>query len=81
MTKRSDNTYPIDVFWIARYDYQPGWTLLSHTHPFYQIIYVLEGEAHLRSEEHTGTERTLSRNPLPDKNRSQRDKYLRSSTG
>ena len=50
MTKRSDNTYPIDVFWIARYDYQPGWTLLSHTHPFYQIIYVLEGEAHASVE-------------------------------
>lgn len=46
MAKIVTATYPIDVFWIARYDYQPGWELRSHTHPFHQLIYVLEGAAH-----------------------------------
>jgi AraC-like DNA-binding protein len=33
----------VDVFWIARYDYEPGWFLEPHIHDFYQMIYVVDG--------------------------------------
>jgi AraC-like DNA-binding protein len=33
----------VDAFWIARYDYEPGWLLEPHAHDFYQMIYVVDG--------------------------------------
>jgi AraC-like DNA-binding protein len=43
----------IEVFWIARYDYEPDWRVLPHTHDFFQLFYVLDGEgtAILRARE------------------------------
>ena len=34
----------VDVFWIARYDYEPEWRVLPHSHDFFQLFYVLDGE-------------------------------------
>ncbi len=34
----------VDVFWIARYDYEPDWRVLPHSHDFFQLFYVLDGE-------------------------------------
>lgn len=40
----------VDVLWIARYDYEPGWVLKSHNHDYYQIIYVIDGQGSARLE-------------------------------
>jgi AraC family L-rhamnose operon transcriptional activator RhaR len=34
---------PVDVLWIARYDYGPGWSLPLHNHDFLQMILFLDG--------------------------------------
>lgn len=34
----------LEVLWVARYDYLPGWKLKNHKHAYYQIIYIIEGE-------------------------------------
>ncbi len=34
---------PVDVLWIARYDYRPGWSLPLHNHDFLQMILFLDG--------------------------------------
>ena len=36
---------PVDVLWIARYDYNPGWVLSPHNHDYFQMIFFLDGEA------------------------------------
>ena len=33
-----------DVLWIARYDYQKGWSLHPHHHSYFQIIHFLNGQ-------------------------------------
>jgi AraC-like DNA-binding protein len=33
----------VDVLWIARYDYEPGWRVLPHRHEYFQLIYILDG--------------------------------------
>ncbi|MDI3311452.1 MAG: AraC family transcriptional regulator [Thermoanaerobacterium sp.] len=33
----------VEILWIARYDYQPGWILTEHEHNYYQMIYVIDG--------------------------------------
>ena len=33
-----------EVFWIARYDYEPDWRVLPHTHDFFQIFYMIDGK-------------------------------------
>ena len=35
---------PVDVLWIARYDYRPGWVLQLHDHDYMQMILFLEGK-------------------------------------
>ena len=50
----ADGGYFNDVvlLWISRYDYNPGWQLLPHSHDeFYQLIYCISGEgcAHIDS--------------------------------
>lgn len=35
---------PIEVYWTARFDYQPRWTLRLHRHSFFQIICFRDGE-------------------------------------
>jgi len=35
---------PVDVLWIARYDYGPGWTLRLHHHKHLQMILFLDGK-------------------------------------
>jgi AraC-like DNA-binding protein len=35
---------PVDVLWIARYDYGPGWALRLHRHDYLQMILFLDGE-------------------------------------
>ncbi len=32
-----------EVFWVARYDYEPSWGFDPHCHDFYQLIYVVDG--------------------------------------
>lgn len=32
-----------EVYWVARYDYQPNWAFDSHVHNFFQLIYVMDG--------------------------------------
>jgi AraC-like DNA-binding protein len=34
----------VEVFWIARYDYEPQWRVLPHSHDFFQLFYILDGE-------------------------------------
>ena len=34
---------PVDVLWIARYDYRPGWSLPLHSHDYIQMILFLDG--------------------------------------
>ncbi|HEY3837069.1 MAG TPA: helix-turn-helix domain-containing protein [Bryobacteraceae bacterium] len=35
--------FPVDVLWIARYDYGPGWVLRMHQHDYLQMILFLDG--------------------------------------
>jgi AraC-like DNA-binding protein len=35
---------PVDVLWIARYDYDRGWTLRLHHHNYLQMILFLDGK-------------------------------------
>jgi AraC-like DNA-binding protein len=51
----------VETYWVARFDYTPGEDLQPHQHPFYQLVYVIGGEAdgHL-----DGTEFRLSRGAL-----------------
>jgi len=35
---------PVDVLWIARYDYRPGWSLPVHSHDYLQMILFLDGQ-------------------------------------
>jgi AraC-like DNA-binding protein len=35
---------PVDVLWIARYDYRPGWSLRLHHHKYFQMIFFLDGQ-------------------------------------
>lgn len=35
---------PLEVYWTARFDYQPHWTLKLHRHSFFQIICFRNGE-------------------------------------
>ena len=36
----------VEVLWVARYDYDPNWKLISHKHSYFQIIYFMEGEGY-----------------------------------
>jgi AraC-like DNA-binding protein len=38
---------PVDVLWIARYDYGPGWALQMHQHNYLQMILFLDGKGEL----------------------------------
>ena len=38
----------VDLLWLSRYDYEPGWRVLPHTHRFFQMICVIGGT--LRTE-------------------------------
>jgi AraC family L-rhamnose operon transcriptional activator RhaR len=35
---------PVDVLWIARYDYCAGWSLRPHHHNYFQMILFLDGK-------------------------------------
>jgi AraC-like DNA-binding protein len=35
---------PVDVLWIARYDYHRGWALRPHHHDFLQMVLFLDGK-------------------------------------
>src|SRR5579872_2581174 len=37
-------TLPVDVLWIARCHYRPGWSLRLHHHDFWQMILFLDGK-------------------------------------
>lgn len=39
-----------DVLWIARYDYEPGWSLAPHRHDFHQMICIIAGQAEAISD-------------------------------
>lgn len=41
---------PVDVLWIARYDYSAGWTLQSHQHNYHQMILFLDGKGEFTVE-------------------------------
>ncbi|MDL2232559.1 AraC family transcriptional regulator [Ruminococcaceae bacterium OttesenSCG-928-L11] len=34
----------VDLLWLSRYDYKPGWTLSPHSHTYFQLIYILGGD-------------------------------------
>ena len=34
---------PVNVLWIARYDYEPEWRVLPHAHDFFQIVCTIDG--------------------------------------
>jgi AraC-like DNA-binding protein len=41
----------IDVLWTARYDYEPGWVVNLHSHQFFQVVYLIDGEGTLTLDE------------------------------
>lgn len=49
----------LEVLWVARYDYQPGWRLREHRHEYYQIIYILDGRGQFILD---GQEYTMEQN-------------------
>ena len=44
MPQRSILKTGVDVLWIARYDYQAGWSLRLHHHDYFQLILFLDGK-------------------------------------
>jgi len=34
-----------EVLWVARYDYPVGWKMTFHQHDYYQMVYIVEGDA------------------------------------
>jgi len=40
---------PVDVLWIARYDYRAGWRLQLHQHDYLQMILFLDGKGEFRA--------------------------------
>lgn len=38
-----DAISPVNIFWIARYDYQPDWSTKPHAHGFFQLVCTLDG--------------------------------------
>ena len=52
-----NDTVPVQVLWIARYDYNPGWRLTLHDHNHYQIIYICDGAGVFFLGENTHTVR------------------------
>jgi AraC-like DNA-binding protein/quercetin dioxygenase-like cupin family protein len=49
----SDNPQAMEVYWVARYDYHPGWAFPSHAHDFYQLITVVDGVGTARLDRQT----------------------------
>lgn len=47
-----------EALWTARYDYAPGWSLVPHSHVYFQMLHVLAGQGVI----HVG-ERTLALGP------------------
>lgn len=41
---------PVDVLWIARYDYSAGWRLRPHRHNYLQMILFLDGKGQITVE-------------------------------
>jgi AraC-like DNA-binding protein len=46
-------TLPVDVLWIARYDYRAGWSLQLHQHDYLQMILFLDGKGEFMAGERT----------------------------
>ena len=46
-------TLPVDVLWIARYDYRAGWSLQLHQHDYLQMILFLDGKGEFIAGERT----------------------------
>jgi AraC family L-rhamnose operon transcriptional activator RhaR len=44
---------PVDVLWIARYDYRAGWSLALHQHDYLQMILILDGKGEFMAGERT----------------------------
>jgi AraC-like DNA-binding protein len=44
---------PVDVLWIARYDYRAGWSLRLHQHDYLQMILFLDGMGEFMSGDRT----------------------------
>jgi len=42
-------TSPVEVLWVARYDYEPGWQVRSHAHNHHQMILTLDGAGAFRA--------------------------------
>jgi AraC-like DNA-binding protein/quercetin dioxygenase-like cupin family protein len=34
----------VEVLWVARFDYEPGWVLKGHRHDYYQLLYIIDGK-------------------------------------
>jgi len=41
-------SFPVDVLWIARYDYRPGWRTRLHQHNHFQMVFFLDGKGVFR---------------------------------
>ena len=33
----------INVFWVGKFNYKPKLNIEKHTHPFYHVIYIMNG--------------------------------------
>lgn len=44
LKQSADHNQLVQLYWIARYDYEPNWVFPEHIHDFWQIIYIIEGE-------------------------------------
>ena len=44
---------PVDVLWIARYDYRAGWSLQLHRHDYLQMILFLDGRGEFMAGDRT----------------------------
>jgi len=42
---------PVNVLWIARYDYEPGWSVLPHAHDFFQLLCTIDGSGTVALED------------------------------
>lgn len=47
MVPNQASDLPVDVLWIARYDYAAGWRLRPHSHNYLQMILFLDGQGQI----------------------------------
>ncbi len=48
--ERSAGLRPVEVYWMAMYDYNPGWSVPRHAHDFFQLFFVIDGVLQLQTD-------------------------------